>query len=51
MKDWTLMTRTNTYRCGLLFRLASFWIGVHAGIDAPRVRYMLETLESCLKAL
>lgn len=23
------MTRTNTYRCGLLFRLASFWIGVH----------------------
>lgn len=23
------MTRTTTYQCGLLFRLASFWIGVH----------------------
>lgn len=29
----------------------SFWVGVHPGIDAPRIQYMLETLEQCLKAL
>lgn len=23
------MSRTTTYRCGLLFRLASAWVGVH----------------------
>jgi hypothetical protein len=23
------MARTSTYRCGLLVRLASFWIGLH----------------------
>ncbi len=27
----------------------SFWIGVHPGIDAPRIQYMLETLEKCVK--
>jgi CDP-6-deoxy-D-xylo-4-hexulose-3-dehydrase len=27
----------------------SFWIGVHPAIDAPRIQYMLETLESCLR--
>ncbi len=29
----------------------SFWIGVHPGIDAPRIRYMLETLERCVGML
>jgi CDP-6-deoxy-D-xylo-4-hexulose-3-dehydrase len=29
----------------------TFWIGVHPGIDAPRISYMLETLEKCVKAL
>lgn len=29
----------------------SFWIGVHPAIDSPRIRYMLETLEACVKAL
>lgn len=29
----------------------SFWIGVHPQIDAPKIRYMLETLEACVKVL
>jgi len=29
----------------------SFWVGVWPGIEANRIRYMLETLESCVKAL
>jgi hypothetical protein len=29
----------------------SFWIGVHPAIDAARIKYMLETLETCVKAL
>jgi CDP-6-deoxy-D-xylo-4-hexulose-3-dehydrase len=29
----------------------SFWTGVHPSIDDQRIRYMLETLESCLKKL
>lgn len=28
----------------------TFWIGVHPGIDAERISYMLSTLESCVKA-
>jgi CDP-6-deoxy-D-xylo-4-hexulose-3-dehydrase len=27
----------------------SFWIGVHPSLDEQRIRYMLETLESCVK--
>lgn len=29
----------------------SFWIGVHPAIDAPRIEYMLATLEQCVRAL
>lgn len=29
----------------------SFWIGVHPAIDAPRIHYMLEALEDCVRAL
>lgn len=29
----------------------SFWLGVQPSIDAPRIRYMLEALEACLKSL
>jgi len=29
----------------------SFWIGVHPGVDAPRISYMLEALESVFKSL
>jgi CDP-6-deoxy-D-xylo-4-hexulose-3-dehydrase len=29
----------------------TFWIGVHPQIDAPRIQYMLETLEAVVKGL
>jgi len=29
----------------------TFWIGVHPQIDAPKIQYMLETLERCVKEL
>lgn len=29
----------------------SFWIGVHPAINGERIQYMLETLESCVKAV
>ena len=29
----------------------TFWIGVHPQIDAAKIAYMLETLESCVRQL
>lgn len=29
----------------------TFWVGVYPGIDAQRIKYMLETLELCIKKL
>lgn len=29
----------------------TFWVGVHPGVDAARIEYMLSALESCVKAL
>ncbi|MGZ3694626.1 MAG: lipopolysaccharide biosynthesis protein RfbH [Bdellovibrionota bacterium] len=28
----------------------TFWVGVHPAIDKPRLQYMLETLESCVRS-